>query len=103
MCDVGLIFKPFNQNVKETLEVVEYVKKHGVEVESEIGHVGVKEDYRNSSSNGYTDVKEALDFNKLTQIDALAIAIWTNHGLFKGKIKLQFELLEQLKQKIKTL
>ncbi|QBQ07862.1 class II fructose-bisphosphate aldolase [Spiroplasma gladiatoris] len=94
--------KPFNQNVKETLEVVEYARKNGVEVESEIGHVGGKEDDRNSSSNGYTDITEALEFEKLTQIDALAIAIGTSHGLFKGEIKLQFDLLEELNQKIKT-
>ncbi|AOG60443.1 tagatose 1,6-diphosphate aldolase GatY/KbaY [Spiroplasma helicoides] len=94
--------KPFEENVKETLEIVNYARSKGVDVESEIGHVGGKEDDRNSASNGYTDVNEALEFEKQTQIDALAIAIGTSHGLFKGEIKLQFDLLKELNEKIKT-
>ncbi|AKX34320.1 tagatose 1,6-diphosphate aldolase GatY/KbaY [Spiroplasma litorale] len=94
--------KPFDENIKETLEVVNYARNKGVDVESEIGHVGGKEDDRNSASNGYTNVNEALEFEKQTKIDALAIAIGTSHGLFKGEIKLQFELLDELNKKIKT-
>ncbi|AHI53021.1 class II fructose-bisphosphate aldolase [Spiroplasma culicicola] len=94
--------KEFNENVAETIEIVKYAKTKGVEVESEIGHVGGKEDDRVSNSNGYTDVNEAIEFDKQTQIDALAVAIGTSHGLFKGEIKLQFELLEELNSKIST-
>ncbi|AOG60321.1 tagatose 1,6-diphosphate aldolase GatY/KbaY [Spiroplasma helicoides] len=94
--------KPLDENVKETLEIVKYARSKGVDVESEIGHVGGKEDDRNSASNGYTDINEALEFEKQTQIDALAIAIGTSHGLFKGEIKLQFDLLKELNEKIKT-
>ncbi|ARU90978.1 fructose/tagatose bisphosphate aldolase, class II [Spiroplasma clarkii] len=94
--------KPFAENVKETQEIVAYARQKGVEVESEIGHVGGKEDDRNSSSKGYTDVQEAVEFDKQTQIDALAVAIGTSHGLFSGEIKLQFELLAELEKNIKT-
>ncbi|QEH61468.1 class II fructose-bisphosphate aldolase [Spiroplasma chinense] len=94
--------KPFDENVKETQEIVAYAKAKGVEVESEIGHVGGKEDDRDSKSNGYTDVNEAIEFDKLTQIDALAIAVGTSHGLFKGEIKLQFDLIEEIRSKIET-
>ncbi|WP_339033479.1 class II fructose-bisphosphate aldolase [Spiroplasma endosymbiont of Cantharis rufa] len=94
--------KPFDENVKETLEVVNYAKSKGVEVESEIGHVGGKEDDRNSKSNGYSDINQAIEFNNLTKVDALAIAIGTSHGLFKGEVKLQFDLLKEIASKIKT-
>ncbi|ALD66567.1 class II fructose-bisphosphate aldolase [Spiroplasma cantharicola] len=94
--------KPFDENIKETLEVVNYAKNKGVEVESEIGHVGGKEDDRNSKANGYTNVNQAIEFNNLTKIDALAIAIGTSHGLFKGEVKLQFDLLKEIAAKIKT-
>ncbi len=94
--------KPFDENVKETLEVVNYARSKGVEVESEIGHVGGKEDDRNSKSNGYSDVNQAIEFNNLTKVDALAIAIGTSHGLFKGEVKLQFDLLKEIASKIKT-
>ncbi len=94
--------KPFDENVKETLEVVNYARSKSVEVESEIGHVGGKEDDRNSKSNGYSDVNQAIEFNNLTKVDALAIAIGTSHGLFKGEVKLQFDLLKEIASKIKT-
>ncbi|WP_342259087.1 class II fructose-bisphosphate aldolase [Spiroplasma endosymbiont of Dioctria linearis] len=94
--------KPFDENVKETLEVVNYAKSKGVEVESEIGHVGGKEDDRNSKSNGYSDINQTIEFNNLTKVDALAIAIGTSHGLFKGEVKLQFDLLKEIASKIKT-
>ncbi|WP_339030682.1 class II fructose-bisphosphate aldolase [Spiroplasma endosymbiont of Cantharis nigra] len=94
--------KPFDENVKETLDVVNYARTKGVEVESEIGHVGGKEDDRNSKSNGYSDINQAIEFNNLTKVDALAIAIGTSHGLFKGEIKLQFDLLKEIASKIKT-
>ena len=94
--------KPFAENVKETKAVCAYAHSKGVEVESEIGHVGGKEDDRISNINFYTDVDEAVMFDKSTQIDALAVAIGTSHGLFNKKINLQFDLLKQLANKINT-
>ncbi|AGR41375.1 class II fructose-bisphosphate aldolase [Spiroplasma taiwanense] len=94
--------KPFEENVKETIEIVNYAHSKGVQVESEIGHVGGKEDDRNSDSKGYTDVNEAIEFEKLTKIDALAIAIGTSHGLFKEEFKLQFDLLKEIESKVST-
>ncbi|KAF5295634.1 hypothetical protein FQA39_LY12807 [Lamprigera yunnana] len=76
--------KSFEENVKLTKEVVEYAHARNVYVESEIGHVGGKEDDRNSANGGFTIPSEAIEFNKLTGVDALAIAAGTSHGLFKS-------------------
>ena len=38
-------FKPFEENVALTKQVVEYAHAHGVTVEAEIGHVGTGETY----------------------------------------------------------
>ncbi|AHI53762.1 fructose/tagatose bisphosphate aldolase, class II [Spiroplasma sabaudiense Ar-1343] len=92
----------FEDNVKMTQEVVGYAKKFGVEVESEIGHVGGKEDDRESNENGFTDLNEAVEFNHLTKIDALAIAVGTAHGIYSGKIELQFDLIEKINKSIDT-
>ncbi|ATZ16221.1 tagatose 1,6-diphosphate aldolase GatY/KbaY [Entomoplasma freundtii] len=94
--------QPFHLNVAETQEIVAYARAKGVEVESEIGHVGGKEDDRNSNNGGYTDPHEARQFNNLTQVDALAIAVGTAHGLYKGKVNLQFHLIEEMAQTIDT-
>ncbi|WP_031542479.1 class II fructose-bisphosphate aldolase [Mesoplasma photuris] len=94
--------KPFDINVKETIEVVEYAHARGVYVESEIGHVGGKEDDRESKDKGFTNPQEAIEFNKLTKVDALAIAAGTSHGLFKSKPELQYDLIEEIVNSIDT-
>lgn len=108
-CDAGFTSvmldaskEDFVTNTKWTQEIVKYAKALGVEVESEIGHVGGKEDDRVSAGGGYTDPKEAQEFDKQTQIDALAIAVGTAHGIYKGEIKLQFDIIEQIAKLTKT-
>lgn len=91
-----------NKNIGMTKEVVEYAKKYGTDVESEIGHVGGKEDDCNSKNEGYTTVEEAVNFEKETGIDALAIAVGTAHGVYKGKPELQFNLIDEINKATKT-
>ncbi|KAF5274350.1 hypothetical protein FQR65_LT17021 [Abscondita terminalis] len=94
--------KPFEINLKETKMVVEYAHQRGVYVESEIGHVGGKEDDRSSENKSYTDLNEAVVFNEKTGVDALAIAAGTAHGIFKNKPNIQFELINNIVSKIDT-
>jgi ketose-bisphosphate aldolase len=89
-------------NIRMTQEVVACAKKYGVDVESEIGHVGGKEDDRDSKGNGYTTVAEAKEFEDATKIDALAIAVGTAHGVYKTEPKLQFELIKDIKANTTT-
>ncbi|WP_434325623.1 class II fructose-bisphosphate aldolase [Mycoplasma leachii] len=92
----------FNTNVNKTLEIVNYAKSKNVEVESEIGHVGGKEDDTDSNKNKYTSVDEAIKFVNLTQIDALAIAVGTSHGIFKTEPNLNFDRIKEIRDSINT-
>ncbi|WP_434329361.1 class II fructose-bisphosphate aldolase [Mycoplasma capricolum subsp. capricolum] len=92
----------FNTNVNKTLEIVNYAKSKNVEVESEIGHVGGKEDDTDSNIDKYTSVDEAIKFVNLTQIDALAIAVGTSHGIFKTAPNLNFDRIKEIKNSINT-
>ncbi|WP_369024702.1 class II fructose-bisphosphate aldolase [Mycoplasma capricolum] len=92
----------FNNNVNKTLEIVNYAKSKNVEVESEIGHVGGKEDDTDSNINKYTSVDEAIKFVNLTQIDALAIAVGTSHGIFKTAPNLNFDRIKEIRDSINT-
>ncbi|AVP49353.1 class II fructose-bisphosphate aldolase [Williamsoniiplasma luminosum] len=92
----------FEDNVKHTQEVVAYAHAKGVQVESEIGHVGGKEDDRVSNNGGYTSVEEAIKFAELTKVDALAIAVGTAHGVYNGKPELQFDLIQEINAKVDT-
>ncbi|QVJ95992.1 class II fructose-bisphosphate aldolase [Mycoplasma mycoides] len=92
----------FNTNVSKTLEIVKYAKSKSVEVESEIGHVGGKEDDTDSNINKYTGVKEAIKFVNLTNVDALAIAVGTSHGIFKTTPNLNFKRIKEINSVIDT-
>ena len=84
------------QNISQTQEIVELARKHNVCVESEIGHVGGKEDDRNTSSKRFTDPSEAKYFYNATKVDALAIAVGTAHGIYAHSVALRIDLIEQI-------
>ncbi len=101
MIDASL--QSFEDNLAITKEVVALAHAVGISVEAEIGTIG-----NNGSAEGgaaniiYTDPEQAKHFVEETNIDSLAIAIGTAHGLYpKDKTpKLNIELLKELNQQI---
>ncbi|EMF0287902.1 ketose-bisphosphate aldolase [Enterococcus hirae] len=101
MIDASL--QSFYDNIKITKEVVALAHEVDVSVEAEIGTIG-----NNGSAEGgaaniiYTDPEQAKQFVEETNIDTLAIAIGTAHGLYpKDKTpKLNIELLKELNETI---
>jgi fructose-bisphosphate aldolase class II len=85
----------FEYNVEVTRQVVEMAHAGGVTVEGELGCLGSLETGEMGEEDGHgaegkldmdmllTDVEEAAEFVKLTNCDALAIAIGTSHGAYK--------------------
>ncbi|MGD8557198.1 MAG: fructose-bisphosphate aldolase class II [Chromatiales bacterium] len=85
----------FEYNVEVTRKVVEMAHAGGVTVEGELGCLGSLETGEMGEEDGHgaegkldmdmllTDVEEAAEFVKLTNCDALAIAIGTSHGAYK--------------------
>lgn len=71
-------------------------------VEAELGRLGGKEDSLEvkSGEDIYTDPDEASRFVDETGIDSLAVAIGTAHGFYKGKPKLDFDRLAQLRDAV---
>lgn len=101
MIDASL--QSFEDNLAITKEVVALAHAVGVSVEAEIGTIG-----NNGSAEGgatniiYTDPEQAKRFVDETNIDSLAIAIGTAHGLYpKNQTpKLNIERLKELNQQI---
>lgn len=87
------------ENILGTKRVVAYAKKYGVSVEAELGTVGGTEDGIAVAQDEvrYTDPADAVEFVKQTGIDALAVAIGTNHGQYKSKTNINFERLKEIK------
>ena len=83
-------------NKKITKEVVDYAHSKGVSVEAEVGHVGGTED------NVYGDIfratlEDCIEISK-TGIDALAPALGSVHGLYKGEPNLDFERMQEINE-----
>ncbi|MGG5318522.1 class II fructose-bisphosphate aldolase [Enterococcus sp. AZ072] len=89
---------PFKENILGTKQVVNFAKEYGVSVEAELGTVGGTEDGIVVSQDEvfYTDPKDAVEFVAETGIDALAVAIGTNHGQYMSKTDISFDQLKQI-------
>lgn len=96
--------KPLKENIKITKKVVEAANAAGVSVEAELGHVaGGEGDIKNGTEvdkNSYTRVEDASYFVKETGIDALAVAVGTVHGLYKGEPELDLERLKKIRSEL---
>lgn len=71
-----------------------------VTVEAELGMVGGKEDDVSGGEGKYTDPDKAREFVDATEIDSLAVAIGTAHGIYKGEPKVDVERLAKIREKV---
>ncbi|MDD3340722.1 MAG: class II fructose-1,6-bisphosphate aldolase [Bacilli bacterium] len=84
--------KALEENIKETKEVVLYAEEKNVSVEAEIGHIGIGE----ASQEEYANIEECQKFVLETKVDALAPALGSAHGLYKGLPHLDFIRMKEI-------
>jgi len=91
-------------NIALTKQVIAAARPIGVSVEAELGKIGGTEDdiSVDDAEALFTDPEEALQFVRETGVDALAIAIGTAHGRYKGVPKLDFARLGKIHALIDT-
>ena len=89
---------PFEENIALTKKVTEATKANHVPVEAELGRVGGKEGDEDMGEENllYTDVAEAKEFVERTNVDSLAVAIGTTHGIYKGTPHVNMERISEL-------
>lgn len=95
---------PFEENIAVTKKVVEIAHPNNISVEAELGKIGGVEDdiVVEDREATFTDPDEAVEFAERTNCDALAIAIGTAHGVYKGEPKLDFDRLKIISERIST-
>lgn len=97
---------PFDENIQLTKKVCDVAHACGISVEGEIGHVAGHEgnmlDGNIADASAYTKVEEAVRFVNETGVDALAVAIGTVHGVYKGTPKLDYDRLYEIRQAVPT-
>ena len=83
-----------DKNIEITKKVVSYSKDRDVSVEGEIGHVGSNHD----QGIMYAEVDDCVKYFRKTEIDFLAPALGSVHGLYKGKPKLNFDRMLEISE-----
>lgn len=92
------------ENMAATRKVVDVAHAMGASVEGELGKIGGTEDDISVDERDalFTDPEEARRFVAETNVDALAVAIGTAHGPYKGIPQLDFARLEKINALIDT-
>ena len=95
---------PFEENIRLTKKVVEAAHAVGVSVEGELGTIGGVEDDLNVSEEdaALADPEQAIRFWEETKVDAMAIAVGTAHGMYKGEPKIHYDIIEKVSSRIEA-
>lgn len=92
---------PYEENVALTRSIVRAAEVFGVDVEAELGHVGIgarEDDIVNRDY--YTNVEQAADFVNRTGCRSLAIAVGNAHGPYIKTPRLDFERIKEISSRV---
>lgn len=92
---------PLEENILLTKKTRKLCEEYGASIEAELGSIGGKEDEL-TAENAYTNVEDARRFVAETEIDALAVAIGTAHGIYKSKPNIDLKRLEEIRKCVDT-
>lgn len=88
---------PFEENIKQTAQIVAIAHAANVSVEAELGALaGGEFSNEESGEEIYTNPEQAARFVAETKVDALAVSIGTVHGMYKGTPKVDVEILKKI-------
>ncbi len=88
--------KPLSENINITNKVVKLVRKKGILVEAEVGQICGQEDEVTSVGTGIAKMDDIEKFIKSTDIDMLAAAVGTVHGLYRGVPDIRYDMLDEI-------
>jgi len=102
-CDLGwdsVMFDsshlPFEENIKTTQQVRRDARPKGVDVEGEVGIIAGTEDDISHQETSLAGYDQTMRYIRETEVEAIAPAIGTAHGVYHGVPKINFELVQQL-------
>lgn len=92
--------KPLPENVRGTNEIIRLVRPLGISVEAEIGHI-IKSSDDSKARAPKVSVEEAVEFTSQVDVDLLAVADGSTHGIFKVQKGLDFKLVSKIRDAVK--
>lgn len=91
---------PFADNVSRTKEAKAVAAQYGADLEAELGMVGKSEGGEIDFGIQCTVPRDAEDFVKKTEIEALAVAIGNQHGNYTAAPNLRFDILKEIHRRV---
>lgn len=98
---------PLENNISLVKEITRFAHTLNISVEGEVGIVkGYEVDSQNkvfeSKEEYLTKVEDAIKFVNETEVDALAIAVGTAHGVYKSTPKINYDRILEIKNAIEV-
>ncbi len=97
MMDASLL--PMEENITAVREVVRAAHCLDISVEAELGFIGGKEGDADAGDS-YTRPEDARRFFEETGCDSLAVAVGTQHGLYKGEVRIDYQRIRDIKEAV---
>lgn len=95
---------PYQENVRQTEEMVRVAHAAGVSVEAELGSIaGSASEIDGAGAeppSQFTDPHVAVDFVERTGVDTLAISFGNAHGVYKGEPRLDLNLVREIHSRV---
>ena len=87
----------YQENLKQTQEVVDQARQYGAAVEGEIEAIkGVEDGVGSEYGSPEVALESALEFIRETGIDSFAAGVGTAHGLYKDEPRINFERVSEI-------
>jgi len=84
------------ENIRLTNMVCKIAGDYDVLVEAEVGQIAGQEDEMSVTEAGIAKIEDVKTFIENTNVDMLAVAVGTAHGLYNGTPKLHYDLIDQV-------
>ena len=86
---------PIEQNARGTQEIINLVRPLGISVEAEVGNI-IKSSDASSKRAATASIKDVKAFTSKVDVDLLAVAVGTTHGIFKEQHGIDFDLISRI-------
>lgn len=85
----------YDDNMEKTTHLADWAHQNGIGIEGELGVVGGKNGVL-TTPEGMTDPGMATRYVATTGVDALAVAVGSEHGMVERRARLDLDLIERL-------
>ncbi len=92
--------KPLDENVRGTQQIIDLVRPLGISVEAEIGHI-IKSSDTAGQRAATVSVADAAEFTSKVDVDLLAVAVGTTHGIFQEQHGIDFGLISKIRSAVR--